>query len=438
MLDVPDCDALEAVNDASISEFPRVAPVRHERDHPQVEDVDAATVEALGAIDFEGLDEGSEIALTAGSRGIQDKPAVLRAAVAELGDRGFEPFLFPAMGSHGGATAKGQIETLESLGVTEKAIGCEIRSSMEVTAVGEDEAGRPVPAATDALDADGILIVNRVKAHTDFTGPIESGLCKMAVIGLGKQRGAELAHNAAIAAGHENAFPERAAVLFENTPILGGVAIIENAEDRAAAIEGVPVGEIIDREPELLERSKELLPTLPVDDLDSLIVDAQGKDVSGTGMDTNVLGRLLVHGQPEPDSPDFTRVHIRSITEGSHGNGIGIGLADFAHREAIEALDLADTYLNAITGGEPARARLPVIVPTDATALLLAYSTTGIPDPDAMRFVRIPNTLDLGEFVASEPVAEQLADRPDITVGESEPLALENGDLPERSYTELR
>jgi hypothetical protein len=438
MFDVPDCEALEAVNDVSIAEFPRVVPVRHERDHPQVEDVETATVEALGAIDFEGLNSGAEIAITAGSRGIQDKPAVLEAAVADLQKRGFEPFLFPAMGSHGGATADGQVETLASLGVTEGSIGCEIRSSMDVEEVGEDEEGRPVYAATDALEADAVVLVNRVKAHTDFSGRIESGLCKMAVIGLGKQRGAEVAHNAAIVKGHENVFPERAEILFENTPIVGGVAIIENADDRAAHIEGVPVDAITDREPELLGCSKELLPTLPVEDLDLLIVDAQGKDISGSGMDTNVLGRLLVHGQPEPETPDFTRIHVRSITEGSHGNGIGVGLVDFAHREAIDALDPVDTYLNAITGGEPARARLPVIVPADATALLLAYSTTGTRNPEDMRIVRIPNTLDLGEFLASEPVAEELTDRPDVTVGESEPMAFENGDLAERSYTELR
>jgi hypothetical protein len=342
------------------------------------------------------------------------------------------------MGSHGGASAEGQVETLASLGITEASIGCEIRSSMAVKEVGKDEEGRPVYAATDALDADAVLLVNRVKAHTDFSGPIESGLCKMAVIGLGKQRGAELAHNAAIAKGHENVFPERAEVLFSNTPIVGGIAIIENADDRAARIEGVPAEAITDREPELLARSKELLPTLPVDDLDLLIVDAQGKDISGSGMDTNVLGRILVHGQPEPTSPDFTRIHVRSITEGSHGNGIGVGLADFAHREAIDALDPLDTYLNAITGGEPARARLPVTVPADATALLLAYSTTGTRDPEDMRIVRVPNTLDLGEFVASEPVAEELADRPDVTIGDYGPISFEDGDLPERSYTELR
>lgn len=437
MLTVPDRDTLEAVNDVSIAEFPRVVPVRHERDHPQVEDIDRATAAALTEIDLGDLDPGAEIAMTAGSRGIHDKPAVLRAAATELRERGFSPFLFPAMGSHGGGTAEGQVETLASLGVTEDAIGCPIRSSMDVMEVDEDAEGRPVYAATDALAADGILIVNRVKAHTDFSGPIESGLCKMAVIGLGKQRGAEVAHNAAIAKGHETVFPERAEILFENTPVLGGLAIIENAEDRAAFIEGVSVEEITDREPDLLARSKELLPTLPVDDLDLLVVDAQGKDVSGTGMDTNVLGRLLMHGQPEPETPHFTRVHVRSLTEGSHGNGIGIGLADFAHRDAVESLDLADTYLNAITGGEPARARLPVTVPTDATAFLLAYSTTGARDPVDMRIVRIENTLDLGEFVASEPVATELADRPDITLGDPEPLVFENGDLPARSYTEL-
>lgn len=437
MIESPNRAALENINDVEINDFPRFAPAQHDREHPQVEDLESATVTALANLDFETLDPGAEIAITAGSRGIHDNPVVLQATVSKLQERGFEPFIFPAMGSHGGATAEGQVEMLASLGITEGSMGCEIRSSMAVEEIGKGPDDRPIYASSDAIAADAILVVNRVKAHTDFTGPIESGLCKMTVIGMGKQRGAEATHNAALARGHKEVIPERAEILFKSTPVLGGIAIIENADDRAAHIEGIPVDKILDCEPQLLARSKELLPTLPVNDLDLLIVDTLGKDISGTGMDTNVLGRMLMHGQPEPDKLDYTRIHVRSLTEGSHGNSIGIGLADYAHQNLIETTDLTDTYLNAVTGGAPERARLPLVMPTDTTAFLLAYSTTGVRYPSEMRIIRIPNTLDLGRFIASEPVANDLRNQQNVTLGEFESLAFEDGDLLPASYTDL-
>jgi hypothetical protein len=437
MLELPDADRLAALSDADPAELPEVALLEHVRDHPQLDDVAAATREALGEIPaLDSLSAGAEVGLTAGSRGIHDMPAVLRATAAYLDERGLEPFVFPAMGSHGGATAEGQRDTLASLGITEETIGCEIRSSMDVERVGEDEDGRPVYAATDALAADAVLLLNRVKAHTDFHGPYESGLVKMAVVGLGKQRGAEVMHNAGLVSGLDEVIPERAALLFEETPVVGGVAVVENADDRAAHIEGIPVDEILDREPELLERSKELLPMLPVADLDLLILDEIGKDISGTGLDTNVVGRVMYHGQPEPDEPSYTRIYVRGVTDASHGNGIGIGLADFVHADLIADLDLTETYVNVITSGEVSRARIPLIAEDDAVALRVATSTTGVRDPAALRFVRAPNTLDLGRFVASQPVVEELEARDDVDVRvlERRPFELVDGDLPAGPY----
>ncbi|WP_254546813.1 DUF362 domain-containing protein [Halomarina pelagica] len=435
MFTLPDSDRLADVNDVSIDDFPGFVLLEQERDQPRVADVAAATVEALDDIPgLDDLDEGAEVGVTGGSRGIHDMPTVLRAVVETLSDRGFEPFVFPAMGSHGGATAEGQRQMLASLGITEETMGCEIRSSLDVERVATDAEGRPIFAATDVLNADAVVLANRVKAHTDFRGDIESGLSKIAVIGIGKQRGAEVTHNAGLAKGLDEAIPERAAALFETVPIVGGVALIENADDRAAHIEGLPVDEILDREPELLARSKELLPTLPVDDLDLLVVDEIGKNISGTGMDTNVVGRMLYHGQPEPERPSYSRIYMRSLTEESHHNGIGMGLADFIHADAVGGLDLTDTYINGITGGEPARARLPVVAPTDEVAFLLAFSSTGTRDPGDMRVARIRNTLELGRFLVSEPVAAELEERDDITVVERRPLSLSDGDLPEEPY----
>ncbi|MFB6192517.1 MAG: DUF362 domain-containing protein [Haloarculaceae archaeon] len=430
MFELPDAAALADVNDVDVDEFPRFAPVRYERDQPTVGDVEATTADAVGAID--GLDDlapGARVGITAGSRGIHDMPEVLRTIVATLDERGFDPFVFPAMGSHGGATAEGQRETLEALGITEASLGCEIVSSMDVEQVGTDDDGRPVFAARDALAADAVVLANRVKLHTDFRGAIESGLCKIAVIGIGKQRGADVTHKAALAGNFEEVLQERAAILFEETPVVGGVGVVENANERAAVIEGIDVEEILDREPELLDRSEELIGTLPIDHLDLLVLDEIGKDISGSGMDTNVVGRMLMHGEPEPDTPQYDRIYARSVTPASHGNSIGLGLADFVHRDLVEAFEPTDTYLNAITGGEPARARVPPVMPSDEVALTAAYSTVGVRDPADMRIARVENTLDLDRFAVSEPLIDELEGVEGVSIGEPEPLAFEDGDF---------
>ncbi|XVH31733.1 DUF362 domain-containing protein [Haloferacaceae archaeon DSL9] len=434
-LDFPDAETLRGANDYTIADLPRFAVVHRDRGDESVADVEAAARDAVADIEaFETLPEGATVAVGAGSRGIHDMPAVLSAAVAELEERGYEPFLIPAMGSHGGATAEGQIETLAALGISEESVGCEIRSSMDVEAVGADALGRPVYAAVDALDADAVLLANRVKPHTDFRGAVESGLSKMAVIGLGKHRGAESLHNAAIATDFANVIRDRAEVLLAETPIVGGIALVENAADRAAHIEGVDAADIPQREPELVELAREELAALPIDELDLLVVDEAGKDKSGTGMDTNVLGRYYFHGEAEPESPSITRVYVRSLTEPSHGNALGVGLADFVRRDFVADIDFADTYVNIVTSGEPRRAKLPFVVPDDATALLLACSTTGVADPSELRVARIPSTMDPDRLVVSEPVVEQLRDREDVTIGPLERLPFENGDFLEDPY----
>lgn len=434
-LDFPDAAALAGVNDHTVADLPQFAVARRERDPETVDDVAAAARDAVDAIGaFDDLAPGAEVAVTAGSRGIDDMPAVLAAAVERLQERGFEPFVVPAMGSHGGATAAGQRETLAALDITPETLGCPIRSSMAVEAVGEDAMGRPVYAARDALDADAVLLANRVKPHTDFRGDVESGLAKMAVIGLGKHRGAESLHNAAIATDFAEVIADRYDVLRRETPIVGGIALVENAHHRAAHVEGVDAADVLDREPDLLALAADHLATLPVDDLDLLVVDGMGKDKSGTGMDTNVLGRYDFHGEAEPESPSVTRVYARSLTDPSHGNAVGVGLADFVHRDLVAAIDFADTYVNIATSGEPRRAKLPFVVPDDATALLLACSTTGVADPSELRVARIPSTMDPDSLVVSAPVAAELRERGDVTVGDLAPLELTDGSLAPDPY----
>jgi len=434
-VEFPDAERLRGATDHAAADLPEFAVARRERDLERVDDPRTAGRDAVGKITaFDTLPEGATVAVTAGSRGIHDMPAVLAGAVAELRSRGYEPFVLPAMGSHGGATAEGQRETLEALGVTEESLGCAIRSSMAVTEVGRDTLDRPVYAAEDALDADAILLANRVKPHTDFRGSVESGLAKMAVIGLGKHRGAASLHDAAIATDFSGVIRDRFEVLCEATPVVGGVALVENAGDRAVHVEGIDAGAILDREPELLDLAREHFAELPVDDLDLLVVDELGKDKSGTGMDTNVLGRYDFHGEAEPERPTITRVYARSLTAPSHGNAIGMGLADFVHRDLATEVDFGDTYVNVVTSGEPRRAKLPVVVPDDATALVLACATTGVADAGELRVARIPSTMDPDALVVSEPVAAELRERDDTTVGPLEPLEFEDGQVPTDPY----
>ncbi|WP_020222042.1 nickel pincer cofactor-dependent isomerase, group 22, partial [Halarchaeum acidiphilum] len=333
-------------------------------------------------------------------------------------------------GSHGGATPEGQRQVLADYGITEERLGCEIRDAMDVEVVAEDETGRPIPVSTVALDADAVLLANRVKLHTDYRGPIQSGLCKMAVVGLGKQRGAEAMHNAAIERGLGACIPERAHAIFEETPVVGGLALVENANDRAAIIEGVPVDDIPEREPQLLERSEELFPTLPVDELDLLVVEEMGKDVSGAGMDTNVIGRYDFFDEPEPETPDITRIYVRSVTPASHGNAIGMGLADYAHEDLVADLNLADVYTNLVTSGETARGRIPIVSPTDRATLTVACSMTGVRDPGDLRIAYIENTMEPDALYVSEPVAADLAERDAVDVGALRDIAFdERGDF---------
>ena len=426
-IEFPDETTLRATNDVEHEDLPRFARVSRERDLDSIEDIDGAVREAVSDLPLDSLSPGDEVAITAGSRGIHDMPALLESAVSELRKQGFEPSVIAEMGSHGGATSEGQRETLESLGITEDRLGCPIHTSMAVSEIGRDSLGRPVYVAEDALSVEGVILANRIKPHTDFHGPVESGLCKIAVIGLGKHRGAESLHNAGLAADFSEVIRERAQLIIENSPVIGGIGLIENAADRASHIEGVSSNAILDREPELLDRAREELSVLPTDDLDLLVLDEIGKEVSGTGMDTNVVGRMSFYGEEEPENPNITRIYARSITPASHGNGLGVGLADFVHQDVVRELNLSDMYVNIVTSGEPTRARIPFTVPDDLTALLLACSTTGVADPAELRVARIENTMEPDELLVSEPVVRELEGREDVSVGDLEALAFEDG-----------
>ena len=364
------------------------------------------------------------VAITAGSRGIANMPAILRACGEAVRELGGDPFVMPAMGSHGGATADGQRDVLAGYGITRESVGMPVVSSMDVQQIGcVDDV--PVYMSTTALEADHVLLVNRIKPHTDFHGPIESGLAKVCAIGLGKQRGAQTIHSYGTR-GLVELMPRVARCIIEKTDkIVGGLAILENPNDRTADLAFVDVDGIA-AEPEqaLLRRAGTLIGALPFDALDVLIVDEIGKNVSGTGMDTNVIGRMFVPGVPEPERPRITAIVALDVTEESHGNAVGIGLADFTTERLVQKIDWHALYTNAYTSGTGGllRSRLPSVLPNDRAAIATAMRMVGQPDSSKIRLVRIKNTLTAAhvQFSASLLQAASAA-RVEVT-GSAQPM----------------
>jgi hypothetical protein len=361
---------------------------------------------------------GARIAVTAGSRGIHDLVVVVRAAVDWLRSVGAEPFVVPAMGSHGGATAEGQREMLAGLGVTPESVGCPIEATMETIVLGTLPDGTPVHHDAVVAKADGVLLVNRVKPHTDFHGPVESGLAKILAIGLGNRHGAAALHAGGIPL--LGASIEAAARMIVDTgKVLGGLAILENAHEKTAAVELV-VAEGIGRAAEaaLLQRAGSLMARLPFDSLDVLVVDEMGKDKSGAGMDTNVLGRCWVHGIPEFESPSIATVTVHRLTEASHGNASGLGLADVMPARLLEQIDLRTSYVNALTSGAGGarRSRLPMVMEDDAAAVLAAVTMSGRRDWSSLRLARIRDTLSPNELMVTPALLTEAADRFDLEI----------------------
>jgi hypothetical protein len=411
------------------SDFPQMISIRQTLAAPDIGDVAATVREELAGLKLDkGIDPGAQIAVTAGSRGIAGIDVILKTVVACLREKGALPFLVPAMGSHGGGTAEGQVAVLESLGITEARVGAPIRASMEVVAVGRSEFGFPVWVDRHAAEADAIFVVNRIKPHTEFNGPMESGLMKMMAIGLGKHQGCLDVHRQTIQYGFNRVIPAIANIILERLNVIGGLGIVENCYDRTALAKGIPAAEMADREAELLARAKGLMGRLPFDDLDLLIVAEMGKNISGTGMDTNVIGRVMFVGESEPASPRITRIVVLGLTAASHGNAIGLGLADFTTQRVVDGLDLAAMQTNAIAAMTPEKGRIPIALPTDREAVAAALTTIGAITPEAARVVHIRNTLELGTFSVSTALGKAVAAHPDLAVcGDPAPLTFDDG-----------
>ena len=393
---------------------PKMAKVRQTFDSSQIDDLGSAIRAELDIPKFrELIKTGMEIAVAVGSRGLDRLPELVATTIEFIKEQGATPFIVPSMGSHGGATAEGQIAVLKHLGVTEETAGCEIRSSMEVVKLGELPSGLPVYLDKYASEADGIVVINRVKPHTAFRGRVESGVMKMISIGLGKQKGAEACHQLGFKYMAENV-PDMAEMIMEKRPFLFGVATVENAFDKVAEVAVLGKDEVEEKEIELQKKAKKYLPQLQFDQLDVLVIDEIGKNISGDGMDPNITGRYptpYAHG-----GPDVTKMIVLDLTPETEGNANGVGTADFTTQRLVDQMDKEVTYANGLTSTVVAPTKIATTLPNDQMAIQAAIKTANILDFTEVKMVRIKNTLEISEIEVSEPLLDYVREHPNMEI----------------------
>ncbi|WMS43412.1 hypothetical protein RDV64_03125 [Acuticoccus sp. MNP-M23] len=391
---------------------PAMAPVRQIFDDTHIADLEAHLSRAFTEANLAArIKPGETVALGVGSRGVAELPTLVRLTVEALKAAGAEPFIVPAMGSHGGASAEGQTKMLASLGVTEESAGCPIRSSMETVTVGQLPSGLAALMDAEAMGADHIAFINRVKPHTSFSGTIESGLCKMMAIGLANQKGADSCHQEGFGRMAHNVV-EMAKVKLANAPILFGLATVENGYDRIAMAEVVFAEDILAREPALLAEARSKMPRVLFDPLDVLVVGQMGKDFSGSGMDPNITGRP---GTPYLDLRQTTgKLVVLNISQRSGGNATGLGLADFCTKALYDQIDYRAFYTNHLTSTVTTGSKIPMIMATDKMAVQGAVKTCNAADPLAPRIAYIPNTLQLEHVFVSEALLAEARSRDDV------------------------
>jgi hypothetical protein len=409
-------------------ELPKMAIVEQQFDPQYIEDIPETVRKEMALLRLgEKVKSGDSIAITAGSRGVANIDVVTQTIVEALKELGAEPFIFPAMGSHGRATDEGQIKVLANLGITEQSMRCPIKSDMEPVYLGDAALGYPINVDKNAMAAAHIVVVNRVKAHTKFKGPIESGLMKMMAIGMGKHKGAAYYHRAAVQLTFQRIVETVGLEIMKHCPILFGLATVENAFHQTCTVRALPPEDIFEGEKALLAVSKERMAKLPFDEIDVLIVDRIGKDISGTGMDTNVTGRnrdLLGDFTTRPRH--VKRVYVRDLTDKTEGNATGIGLADFASTRLVNKMDRHKTWINAITGVTPEKGMIPIYFDTDREVLDACLNTIGeIPVPKVM-VVHIKDTLSVNIISVSQAYSAEIDKNSDLKVlGQWKEMALD-------------
>jgi hypothetical protein len=406
--------------------LPGMVPVRQKFSAGEVENIPAEIKTLFQKDDrLKKIKKGSRIAVAVGSRGIHAIDKVVNALIRELKQLGTQPFIVPAMGSHGGATAEGQRKVLAGYGITEETMGVPLVSSMEVAQVGQLENGTPVFLDKEALTSDGIVVVNRVKPHTAFKADYESGLIKMLAIGLGKHKGATAFHSCGMDMFGE-LLPQLGKVVLAKAPVLFGLAIIENAYDHPARFEIVWNENIVQREKALLVEAKSLMPRILPDGLDLLVVHELGKEISGSGMDPNITGRSSSPFFRKPDALKVQRIVVLNLTAATKGNATGLGMADITTKKVVDTIDLDYTYINAITSGVLAAARIPLNVPTDREAIQLALKTCARVNHPESRIVWIKNTLSLEKIFVSEALLPEIRKNPQMEVlGDPKPMSFD-------------
>lgn len=414
--------------------YPQIFRVRQQFERPRVDDVPAEVAAQLSRLNLERIVRpGQSVAITAGSRGIAQIAVILRSIVEHFTKRlHAKPFIVPAMGSHGGGAAEGQRALLERYGITESFCGCPIRASMETVVLGQADEGFPIHFDRAAREADHVFLCARVKPHTLFVGRIESGLMKMLLIGLGKHEGAKVYHRAILDYSFDRIVRSVGRRVLAKCPIAGGLAIVESAYDEVAELTALRPEEIEEREPELLERAKRWMPRLPFPRTDLLLIDEIGKEISGAGMDTNVVGRKFNdHASTPDDSAQVRRIVVRGLSSATHGVAHGIGIADFCRSQIIRQTDQQATWVNGLTSGHMSGSVFPMHFETDREILDAALPTLGLIEPPAARIQWIKNTLSLVEVECSAPYLPEARERSDLEiVAPPRELPLDNtGDL---------
>jgi hypothetical protein len=392
--------------------------IRQHFDAPaQLDPVDAVRGELAKLPLSSQIRSGDTVAITIGSRGIANIALIIKTLVEELKSKGAKPFVVPSMGSHGGATAEGQRAIIEGYGITERHLGVPIKATMEVVQVGDIEGEIPVLFDKYAYEADHVAVVGRIKPHTDFSGDIESGLHKMMLIGLGNHQGATIYHKAFTHYSFGHIVRTAGQAVIEKCNILLGLGIVENHYDETSLIQAVSPKEMLEKEKDMLVRAKQWIPHLPFKNADLLIVDEMGKEISGSGMDTNVIGRKgSLPASSEDFLPNITRIYVRNLTEKSRGNATGIGMVDFAHSQLVNKIDHDATYVNCLTVNSPEAAAIPIHFDTDRRVIDAALNTIGYVKPEDARVIHIRNTLELEEIMVSIAYQEQVMSRDDLEV----------------------
>jgi hypothetical protein len=413
--------------------FPPIFRVRQHFDATRVENIPETVEAELSRLDLgKTIRPGQSVAVTAGSRGIANIALIVKSIVAHLQRLGAKPFVVPAMGSHGGGTVEGQVGILQGYGITEAYVGCPIRATMDTVVVCQTPQGIPVHFDRHASQADHVFVCGRVKPHTNFIGEIESGLMKMMLIGLGKHHGARIYHRAIQEYSFDQIVRAVAEQVLSRCRVVAGLGIVENAYDETAMLAAVAPADFERREKELLVQAKRWMPKLPFGEADVVIVDEIGKNISGAGMDTNVVGRKYEKAEGTRECPTVRRIVVRSLTEVTHGNATGIGIADFCTTRAIEQTNRKITYINCLTGGHPEGAKLPIYFDTDREILEAALGTIGLRPAEQARILWIRNTLDLAEVECSAPYLDEARERDDLELlTDVRPLPFDaSGNLP--------